>query len=99
MTGMQKLFALLTIFEIGLLIVTSLKGTVYDGLKGNIEKKYSGNHSFSFNHGKFRFSIPRFINENTDNKPLINAARIYNIYSVFFWINIVILIFVYFIAY
>jgi hypothetical protein len=96
---MQELFALLTIIELGLFIATSLKGAIYDGLKEDIDKKYLKNHSFSIKYGKFRFSIPRYINEKTENKSLIKAAKIYNKYSIFFWTNMILLIIIYNIAY
>jgi len=99
MTKIQNLFAILTIIEVGLLIMTSLKGAVYDGLKEGFENKYTDNHSFSLKYGKFRFSIPRYINEKTENKQIITAAKIYNRYSFFFWTNIVLLIIIYNIAY
>jgi hypothetical protein len=99
MTKIQGLFTIMTILEIGLLVMTSLKGAIYDGLKEDIDKKYTDNHSFSLKYGRFRFSIPRFINEKTENKELIAAAKIYNRYSLFFWTNLVLLIIIYNIAY
>ena len=99
MTKIQGLFTILTIVEIGLLVTTSLKGAVYDGLKEDFDKKYTDNHSFSLKYGRFRFSIPRYINEKTRNKELVTSAKIYNRYSLFFWTNLVLLIIIYNIAY
>jgi len=99
MTKMQGLFALLMILEIAILIMTSLKGAVYDLLKEDIDKNYSGNHSFSLKNCRFGFSIPRFINEKTDDKQLITASKIYNNYSILFWANMILLIVIYHFAY
>jgi len=99
MTKTQNLFAILIIIELALLIMTSLKGAIYDGIKEDLDKKYTDNHSFSLKYGRFRFSIPRYINEKTRNKELVTSAKIYNRYSLFFWTNLVLLIIIYNIAY
>lgn len=91
MPTIQTLFTILIVLVIWFWIRSILKGLLYDGLKEDYDKNCSQSHSFFYKYG-IHYSIPRFINETTENELLTNASKIYNKFSLLFWISLIVLI-------
>ena len=92
---LKELVGILGIYPFIIFIQISFKGILYDEARKRIDSKYSGNHSFNFKNGKFRFSLPFLIISNVENNDVKRVRKEFNKIVIRFWIVTIILIVVY----
>lgn len=83
----DTIIGFLAVLLIVFIIVGSYKGFLYDILKEEIDKKYNENHSIVWKYNRLRFSIPRFINDSSENVEVQKRKKEYNRISALFWIT------------
>jgi hypothetical protein len=85
MENSENIMGILGFTLIVLTLVISHKGMIYDTSKEKIDKKYKNNHSIRWSHGRFWFSFPGYIVDETNDNKIKKIKNSYNFYSIIFW--------------
>jgi hypothetical protein len=95
MINYDSLFQIIAVVPIVLFFIVIHKGLLYDATQEKYNLNYKGNHSISWNYGKFRFSVPRYIFDKSDNYEIEKCRSGYNKMSMIFWIATIITVVIY----
>jgi hypothetical protein len=95
MINYESLLQIVLWVPIVLFFIVIHKGLLYDTTQEKHNLDYKGNHSISWRYGKFRFSIPVFIFDKTDNFEIEKCRSEYNKMSMIFWLTTILTAIIY----